>query len=84
MAPATMTAPPAPADYPAWLADLKTRIRETPLRAAFSVNSELIGLYRAPAATSWGGWSKRLGTAGSSTGSSTALRPDSATHTASR
>ena len=40
-----MTAPPIPADYPAWLADLKTRIRETRLRAALAVNSELIGLY---------------------------------------
>jgi predicted nuclease of restriction endonuclease-like (RecB) superfamily len=40
-----MTAPPVPADYPAWLADLKTRIRETRLRAALAVNSELIGLY---------------------------------------
>jgi hypothetical protein len=40
-----MTAPPVPADYPAWLAGLKTRIRETRLRAALAVNSELIGLY---------------------------------------
>jgi len=34
-----------PAGYAAWLADLKTRIRETRLRAALAVNSELIGLY---------------------------------------
>jgi predicted nuclease of restriction endonuclease-like (RecB) superfamily len=38
--------PPAPpAGYAAWLADLKARIRETRLRAALAVNSELIGLY---------------------------------------
>ncbi len=35
----------SPAGYAAWLADLKTRIRETRLRAALAVNSELIGLY---------------------------------------
>jgi DUF1016 N-terminal domain len=40
-----MNAPPVPAGYPAWLADLKTRIREARLRAALAVNSELIGLY---------------------------------------
>jgi hypothetical protein len=40
-----MTAPLIPADYPAWLADLKNRIRKTRLRAALAVNSELIGLY---------------------------------------
>ncbi len=43
--PAIITAPRVPADYPAWLADLKTRNRETRLRAALAVNSELIGLY---------------------------------------
>jgi predicted nuclease of restriction endonuclease-like (RecB) superfamily len=37
--------PAAPAGYAAWLADLKARIRETRLRAAFAVNSELISLY---------------------------------------
>jgi predicted nuclease of restriction endonuclease-like (RecB) superfamily len=37
--------PPAPAGYAAWLADLKTRIRKTRLRAALAVNSELITLY---------------------------------------
>ena len=34
-----------PTGYSAWLADLKTRIRETRLRAALTVNSELISLY---------------------------------------
>ena len=37
--------PAAPADYPAWLADLKARIRDARLRASLAVNSELIGLY---------------------------------------
>ena len=41
----TPTAPSAPAGYTVWLAELKTRIRETRLRAALAVNSELIGLY---------------------------------------
>ncbi len=45
MAPATMTAPLVPTGYPAWLAGLKTRIREARLRAALAVNGELIGLY---------------------------------------
>jgi predicted nuclease of restriction endonuclease-like (RecB) superfamily len=40
-----MTKSPAPAGYAVWLADLKTRIRETRLRTALAVNSELIGLY---------------------------------------
>jgi predicted nuclease of restriction endonuclease-like (RecB) superfamily len=40
-----MIAPLVPADYPSWLADLKTRIRETRRRAALAVNSELNGLY---------------------------------------
>ena len=40
-----MTLPAAPDGYPAWLADLKTRIREARLRASLAVNSELIGLY---------------------------------------
>src|ERR1700722_7689636 len=41
-----MTTPPATPDgYPAWLADLKTRIRAARLRASLAVNSELIGLY---------------------------------------
>jgi predicted nuclease of restriction endonuclease-like (RecB) superfamily len=40
------TQPPAmPAGYATWLADLKARIRETRLRAALAVNSELICLY---------------------------------------
>jgi predicted nuclease of restriction endonuclease-like (RecB) superfamily len=34
-----------PAAYGDWLAELKTQIRETRLRASLSVNSELIGLY---------------------------------------
>jgi len=42
IAPAT---PADPAGYAVWLADLKTSIRETRLRAALAVNSELIGLY---------------------------------------
>jgi predicted nuclease of restriction endonuclease-like (RecB) superfamily len=37
--------PTAPAGYAVWLADLKARIRETRLRAALAVNSELISLY---------------------------------------
>jgi predicted nuclease of restriction endonuclease-like (RecB) superfamily len=37
--------PAAPVGYATWLADLKTRIRETRLRAALAVNTELIGLY---------------------------------------
>ena len=41
----TARPPVLPADYSAWLADLKARIRETRLRAALAVNSELIGLY---------------------------------------
>jgi len=41
----TSKPPDQPAGYAAWLADLKTRIRETRLRVAFAVNSELIGLY---------------------------------------
>jgi predicted nuclease of restriction endonuclease-like (RecB) superfamily len=41
-----MTALPATPDgYPAWLADLKTRIRAARLRASLAVNSKLIGLY---------------------------------------
>jgi predicted nuclease of restriction endonuclease-like (RecB) superfamily len=34
-----------PAGYGDWLAELKTRIRETRLRASLSVNAELVGLY---------------------------------------
>lgn len=34
-----------PSDYPAFLADLKTRIRQARTRAALSVNRELIALY---------------------------------------
>ena len=34
-----------PAGYSAWLAELKTRIREARLRASLAVNAELIGLY---------------------------------------
>jgi predicted nuclease of restriction endonuclease-like (RecB) superfamily len=34
-----------PAGYGDWLAELKTRIRDTRLRASLSVNAELIGLY---------------------------------------
>jgi len=42
----TTPAPSAPpSGYAAWLSALKTRIRETRLRAALAVNSELIGLY---------------------------------------
>jgi len=42
-----MTRGPAemPAGYRDWLVELKTRIRETRLRASLSVNAELIGLY---------------------------------------
>lgn len=39
------TLPATPDGYPAWLADLKTRIRAARLRASLAVNSELIGLY---------------------------------------
>src|ERR1700721_387390 len=39
------TLPAIPDGYPAWLADLKTRIRAARLRASLAVNSELIGLY---------------------------------------
>ena len=35
----------APAGYRAWLAELKTRIRETRLRASLAVNAKLVGLY---------------------------------------
>ena len=43
---AAMRAPAvAPTGYAGWLTELKTRIRETRLRAALAVNSELIGLY---------------------------------------
>jgi len=34
-----------PTGYHVWLAELKTRIRETRLRVSLSVNAELIGLY---------------------------------------
>jgi len=34
-----------PADYPAWLADLKARIQSARSRAALAVNAELVGLY---------------------------------------
>jgi predicted nuclease of restriction endonuclease-like (RecB) superfamily len=34
-----------PAGYNAWLAELKTRIRDARLRASLAVNAELIGLY---------------------------------------
>lgn len=37
--------PGLPAGYSDWLAEMKTRIRETRLRASLSVNAELIGLY---------------------------------------
>ena len=37
---------PAPVGYAAWLTDLKDRIRDSRVRAALAVNSELIGLYR--------------------------------------
>jgi predicted nuclease of restriction endonuclease-like (RecB) superfamily len=40
-----MAPPPIPAGYAAWLAELKDRIRETRLRTALTINSELIGLY---------------------------------------
>jgi predicted nuclease of restriction endonuclease-like (RecB) superfamily len=39
------TLPATPDGYPAWLADLKARIRAARLRASLAVNSELIGLY---------------------------------------
>ena len=38
-------APSTPTGYANWLAELKIRIRETRVRAALAVNSELIGLY---------------------------------------
>jgi len=34
-----------PADYPGFLADLKTRIRVAQTKAALAVNTELIALY---------------------------------------
>ncbi|GAA4020341.1 hypothetical protein GCM10022408_37930 [Hymenobacter fastidiosus] len=34
-----------PAEYPQFLAELKTHIRETQVRAALAVNSELVLLY---------------------------------------
>lgn len=37
--------PPSTEAYTAWLAALKTRIRETRVRAALSVNTELVSLY---------------------------------------
>ena len=40
-----MTRLPAPTGYVAWLANLKVKIRETRLRTALAVNSELIMLY---------------------------------------
>lgn len=41
-----MKAPtPSPTGYAGWLTELKTRIRETRVRAALAVNSELIDLY---------------------------------------
>jgi len=36
---------PLPADYPAWLAELKTRIHSAQQRAALAVNRELVLLY---------------------------------------
>ena len=36
---------PTAAGYCAWLAELKTWIREARLRASLAVNAELIGLY---------------------------------------
>lgn len=38
-------ASPVPSGYAVWLVDLKTRIRETRVRAALAVNSELVRLY---------------------------------------
>ena len=38
-------APSSPTGYASWLAELKIRIRETRVRAALAVNSELVGLY---------------------------------------
>jgi predicted nuclease of restriction endonuclease-like (RecB) superfamily len=38
-------APSTPTGYASWLSELKTRIRETRVRAALAVNSELISLY---------------------------------------
>ena len=40
-----MSLVPRPPGYEAWLTELKRVIRNTRLRAAYSVNSELIGLY---------------------------------------
>ena len=34
-----------PAGYSAWLAELKTRIRDARLRTSLAVNAKLIGLY---------------------------------------
>jgi hypothetical protein len=61
-----MNAPPVLAGYPAWLADLKTRIREARLRAALAVNSEFMGSTGALAATSWSGRPDKAGVARSS------------------
>ena len=36
---------PLPADYTAWLAELKSRISTAQLRATLAVNAELIQLY---------------------------------------
>ena len=36
---------PLPADYAAWLAELKTRIHQARQRAALAVNRELVLLY---------------------------------------
>ena len=36
---------PMPADYAAWLAELKTRIHNAQQRAALAVNRELVLLY---------------------------------------
>jgi len=41
----TSRLPASPAGYATWLAELKARIRETRLRAALAVNSELISMY---------------------------------------
>jgi predicted nuclease of restriction endonuclease-like (RecB) superfamily len=40
-----MTLPTNPYDYPTFLTELKTRIRQAQLKAALSVNKELILLY---------------------------------------
>lgn len=42
---------PSPTSYAGWLTELKARIRETRVRNALAVNSELIGLY-------WAHWSR--------------------------